>query len=1146
MPLEQTYMKRLEDESLRSDLSFMNEMSQTKPTPSPSTTETTTTTDVVKDIGHGLIELPMQTLGGVMDGLVNDTSELIYDMGHWANDLIDLGQVQWDEKKGFQWAEGMPKDNKLKLPSTPAAQSTTGHIFREASNFIALFLGVGKLKAFQAFQAQSKTGQLSKAALQGFVADYVNKPEGNLSQMIQKHPTLENPINAWLSCNKDCGEMDKRLRTALEGMGVGVATEGLIKGLKILKQTRQVKKTIVDKQLLPEAALDQKTVEQATKTTLIGNQNDPLIISPDKLTEKTNQASGELFINWARIDADDDVKRLIQHMVDTNKTPIDKARRGVRTWKQTRLSAEQKDAWSLLNTLNQRGTGATLNAEESVALRELWVRSSTKLNEVAQQAAIDPSQNIQFQFQKMLRVHQAIQEKTIAIRTEAARALNAWKIPVGANLEKLIEFDQVMNQAGGGETSQALAKKMVTLSHDPSAMDTFVRGSKWAQTKEAAAQLWYFSLLSNPHTHMRNFISNITTGFFDVAERKMASVIGHQVAPAEAHAKLIGMVGGFKDAFRITARGRQALLKALGETVKGKPSKGGDLLAEHSQEFGTVYRSAATGKSGYGTGGKIDIGHEGQVAKLSHRWVGESLNNLPLPEALHKAAGVLDTALQWPAKPIDHITMMPSRALQTVDELFKTIGYQSELHAQATRRAWQLAQTGDIAEAQIKDTIADLISDPDEFMRIAASQQAHYLTFTNTPSQDSRIWQTLQNTGHIPIVGRIIMPFPRVVYNISAYTFERTPLAPMVERWRKDMTAGGSHRDLALAKMALGTMALTSAADLSIRGHITGAGSPDWGERSTDQRMQVQPNSVKIGDRYYSYRSMEPLASPLGIAANLVEILAYSGQEENTQIDEITMAASLAIGNQLVSQQYMMGVANLFDAMSDPTRKGEKWFQSLAKAMIPAGLGQYTRSVTDPELHQVENVIDAMKSRIPGLSADVPYTIDLWGRRVNLRSGLGEVYDLISPIYSKQYDPEPVDLELKRLGYFPSNLSRKLSFDGITMDMENHPRAWERLKILAGNALVNDEFGVPVDPVTRAGLKDTLNRVVENRHPLYALYPYMTEGPDGGKALLIRKIINRFRDAAKHQIVKEFPEIGTEIKIRKLERRPYNFEGNAP
>lgn len=1134
--LEQNYHRRLDQAEIDADFAFLDELSQGTPTQSSEPTASEDTS-ILKDIGQGMIEMPLQAAGGVIDGLINDTSELTFDLATWLNKKVNLGQITNDEKGGFQWTSGTPNKNVLRVPSTPKAASTTGGVIREISNFVSLFLGAGKLKAFQKFQAQTKTGRVSKAALQGFIADYVNKPESNLSRLIQSHPTLENPVNEWLACDKDCGEMDKRLRTALEGIGVGLATEGVIGALRLLKQSQKLKDTVAKEEIIPEQLLDTTTVTQHIDTTPLGQTSKPLF-------EQVDEGLGDVYINWARIDSDESIKKLIQSMANRDKTAIDKARRGKRSWTQTKLSAGQSDAWAILKELNQRGKGATLNAEESVALRELWIRSGTKLKELAQTAAVDSNPNVQFQFQKMMGIHRAIQEKAIAVRTEAARALNSWKIPTGGNLEKIMEFDQVMGRIGGVDASQAVAKKITSLQNRPDALDAYVRGAVWTTTQEAAAQLWYFSLLSNPHTHMRNFISNSVTSLFDVAERKTASVLGTNVAPNEATAKLLGMVGGFKDALRITARGRQTLLTAAKETVKGKASQAGNQLAGAADEFGTVYRTAVTGESSLGQGGKVDIGQRGHISKLTHQLVGEKLAKAPLPEALHKAAGLLDTALQIPAKSLDAVTLVPSRALQTADELFKTINYQGELHAQAIQNAWKMAQTGDIAPDQIGAKVADTLADPDEFMRIRAQSQAEYLTFTNMPSHDSPLWQAIRGIGGIPLAGRIIMPFTRVVYNMGGYTFERTPLAPMVRRWRDDMAAGGRARDLALSKMALGTMVLTAAVDLSMKGHITGVGSPDLGERAADRRMKVQPNSVKIGDRYYAYRGLEPLASPLGIAANLTEILAYSQNDENTQTDEIVIAASLAIGNQLVSQQYMMGVANLFDAMSDPTRKGQAWFNALARAMIPAGVGQYTRSVVDTDLHQVENMIDAMKARIPGLSADVPYTIDLWGRKISLRSGLGEVYDMISPIYSKQYAPEPIDLELKRLGYYPQGMPRKLSFDGVNIDMENYPKAWERLKVLAGNEAKTDQYGIPIDPITRAGLKDTLNRVVQQNHAGHPLYNMLSDGPDGGKALEIRQIVRKFRESAKQRLLLEYPEIAAEVKLKKNEAALYNFEGS--
>lgn len=1126
-------VQRMDQDELAADVAFMKELASSSQT-TPKTPDDSTGGDksIIKDIGHGLIELPMQTVGGVIDGLVNDTSDLTFDLAGWLNKKADLGHITWDkDKTSFEWEKGMPSKNVARVPSTPRAKSTTGGIVREISNFVSLFAGVGKLKAFKQFQAQTKTGQIAKGSIQGFVADFVNKPDSNLSNLIQKHPTLENPVNEWLACESDCDEMDKRLRTALEGLGVGAMTEGLIGGLRILKQTREFKQKAIDEEILPEDMLSPKGIRTQTETVLMGKKADPLV-GLDK----------DIKINWSRIDADKDVEKLVESLMPKSKGEINKARRGVRSWKQTALSAEQKNAWSILESLNKRGPGATLNAEESVALRELWVRASTKLNELAQEAAINTNPNVQFQFQKMLNIQKAIQEKVIAVRTEAARTLNSWKIPTGANLEKMIEFDQAMQQAGGVETSQALAKKLTSLQSNPGAMDTFVRGSTWATTQEAAAQLWYFSLLSNPHTHMRNFISNSATTLFDVVERKAGSYLGSNIAPDEASAKMIGMVNGFKDAFRITARGRNALQQTLLQTGKGNLKQASDTLRRNAEEFGPVYRTAVTGQTGYGKGGKLDIGHQGHVAELSHRMVGENLAKIPMPEAFHKAAAMLDTAMQVPAKSLDALSMLPSRSLQTADELFKTINYQGELHAQATMKAWEMVKKGDIKPDQIDDLATDFISNPDEFMRIRANKQAEYLTFTNMPPYDSPVWQAIRGVGRIPLAGRVIMPFTRVVYNIGAYTFERTPMAPFVRRWRRDMEQGGRQRDLALAKMSLGTMALAGAVDLSMRGHIVGVGSPDVRERSAERRMGVQPNSVRIGDRFYSFRGLEPIASPLGIAANLTEILAYAGQEENTQADEIAIAASLAIGNQLISQQYMMGLANLFDAMSDPTRKGEGWFNSLAKSMVPAGVGQYTRSITDPALHQVENMIDAMKSRIPGLSAEVPYTIDLWGRRVNLRSGLGQVYDILSPIYSKQYDPEPIDLELKKLGYYPAQVPRKLSFDGVTIDMEDYPKAWERLKELAGNDLTKTKYGVPIDPITRSGLKDTLNRLVQKNHPGYPFYNMMTDGPDGGKAAQIKAIVSQFRSHAKDQLLEEFPDLKHQVNLRKADQKTFNFE----
>ena len=127
-------------------------------------------------------------------------------------------------------------------------------------------------------------------------------------------------------------------------------------------------------------------------------------------------------INFSRIDAPEDVKTVIQNMADGYRADIDAARRGVRTFEQTALSAEQENAWKILA---ERRTGQPLNAEQSLAARNLWASSGQKLSELAEIAAKTPTEENLFAFRKMLEVHRAVQNEVIAARTETARALGS-------------------------------------------------------------------------------------------------------------------------------------------------------------------------------------------------------------------------------------------------------------------------------------------------------------------------------------------------------------------------------------------------------------------------------------------------------------------------------------------------------------------------------------------------------------------------------------------------------------------------------------------------------------------------------------------------------------------------------------------------
>lgn len=793
------------------------------------------------------------------------------------------------------------------------------------------------------------------------------------------------------------------------------------------------------------------------------------------LAARSDLGGEELYVNFARIDTADDVRSVIGQMADAFKPEIDAGRRGARRgFEAVKLEAEQLDAWE---TLASRRKGAALNDAETVAARNLWAASGVKLQEVAAAAAKNPSEANLFAFRKMLAVHHAIQMEVIAARTEAARALNAWKIPAGGDAERLRQVTALLEQAGGADGTRELAQRIQHL--DPKKfskeLDAVVRGSVFARSRDALLAAWVNGLLSGPKTHLVNMMSNTAVMFHAVAERaagaRLSQLLGtvDGVELGEATAQAFGMVQGLRDAFR------------------------------------NAWKAARTGQTGFGIG-KVD---------------------LPRPRAIGSEAFGLRTE-SWLGKTADaagNVIGLPGRALQAEDEFFKTLGYRMEVHAQALRMASREARAGKIAAKDVKRRAAEIAANPPESVRLGAVDAAAYQTFTRA----SKLGKTVGRfTSNHPTL-RFVLPFVNTPINLFSYTLERTPLAPLMQEFRGAMAKGGADADLALTKMATGTAVMLATADLAMSGRISGGGPQEARRRQTMERTGWQPYSVKVGDRWYSYRRFDPLGSLLGISADMVDILVNSDPSDVSDEDvmEAWTATVAAIASNTMSKTWMTGPAEFFEMMSDPKRYGETFFSRFAGSFVPAIAGEVTRQA-DPNIRAAASVLDGMKRRVPILSKGLPAVRDLWGRERRYQSGLGTVYDMLSPVYSRVEDPEPVDRELLRLDAAVSMPTKSFSVDGVDISLRNRPEAYWRYVELAGNGAKH--------PAWKLGAKDFLNAVIEGRHPLSAVYGKMNDGPDGGKADFIAKWITDYRKLAKRQLLREFPELNDRVQQARRER----------
>lgn len=1046
-----------------------------------------------KDIVRGVVETPRAIVAGARDAIAN-TLSMGDELAGWLEEksrdtplefmnagirFTDKG-VEWMSPKEARTTE--PLNTGELIPDLADPKSVTGQMVKGISQFLTGMAGAGKLLKATGIPKAVGAGGYARTAAQGALANFAafDPHQQRLSNLVQKFPVLQNPVTEYLASDPSDNAAEGRFKNAIEGLGLGMLSDGMAKGIRMLRNATSAKAAA---QSETGAAMAAAEATQGLDDTVFRELGDEAAKPGSKLVDVKlvppasgkGVEKGKVFINFARIDTSEDVKRAMQELADLSAGSIDEARRGVQSFEKIKLNAQQVDAWDVLKS---RRVGEPLNAEQSLAARQLWVTATEQLQTMAERAAQGGDGNL-FAFRKMIAVHAAIQQEVVSARTETARALASWRIPAGASQERLRDVQEILQQHGGSLASQQLAAKIAGLGRAGmyKEMQAVTEKVATASAGDMLQEAWINGLLSNPKTHVANITSNASVMALRTAERsvaaRLARVLGDEgsVAVGEATAQWHGMMSGFRDAFRFAAK------------------------------------SARTGETGYGLS-KIEAPHRAAITS----------------EALNLSS---DSWIGRGADMLGQMFRVPGRALAAEDEFFKTLGYRMELHAQALRQARGEVMAGEIAEGAMKARIADLIDSPPVNLRMEAVGAAEYQTFTNTPGALGQLLS--RATTQVPAL-KILLPFTRTPANVLRFTFERTPLAPLMSQFRANVAAGGARRDLALAQMGLGTMAMMTFADMTLSGQVSGRGTPERGTRQAEMRTGWQPYSVLINGKWYAYNRLDPIGSLIGMAADATETVQFASvaAEEDPDTERLLAAASVAFAGNLVNKTYLSGVSAAIEALNDPQRSAESWLQGLAGSVIPASVAQVAR-IDDPYQRQVYSIMDALRSRTPGLSKDLPPRLNLWGEPIDTSSGLGLGYDMIVPIRTTEGEQEPIDKELIRIEANVTPPGRRTSFDGVTIDLGQNPKAYARYVELSGNALKHPAWGL--------GAKDLLNDIVTGNHPLSPIYQMRSDGPDGGKDVFIRDILLQYRERARVQVLDEFPELSEQVRDGKERQR---------
>jgi len=380
------------------------------------------------------------------------------------------------------------------------------------------------------------------------------------------------------------------------------------------------------------------------------------------------------------------------------------------------------------------------------------------------------------------------------------------------------------------------------------------------------------------------------------------------------------------------------------------------------------------------------------------------------------------------------VIRVPSEAMSRMTNLLYAGNYFGELQALAARQALSEGLEGDAFHARQEY----LAHQPTEDMSEAAHKLATTNTFQNQLSGFAgRIQQAISAKPDVPWLPeslksvsplKFLFPFYRTPVNLLKATFTHaTPYELLNGIARGDTDA--------MARGILGSSISAALGYLALTGHLTGGGPIDFKKEETLRATGWQPYSVRIGNRYYSYRRFEPVALAAALIADGIHGMMHGDSETISQ-----SKADLAVRHVMRSLDdfpFLGTLSNLLQAIHDPVGgRAESFVNRMAGSLVPAAIANLSETI-DPTVRRPQNPLQAIAGRIPGLTHFGPGVVDITGHTVRRQpSALGGA----NPFEWSTDKGDKVVAELAKLGISTSLPPTKLKWRGKTVQLTNAER----------------------------------------------------------------------------------------------------------
>jgi hypothetical protein len=774
----------------------------------------------------------------------------------------------------------------------------------------------------------------------------------------------------------------------------------------------------------------------------------------------------------------------------------------------------------------------------------------------------------------------------LSLQADTGRALRAFGIPLRTLTKKLREegpgiFQRAVDEQAdgilrelGGEARALDALRKIRAAMDEgglagaAGLGSVVRSVGADHGFNILNEVWINGLLSGARTLTINFVGPVLTSMTRPLERVLGgALIGNADEIASGVRQFTGLFRGTSEAFRVAGQAFRNRRGVLSPKLVRPELRTAGKYAESSAHL------------------RAEINGTRRPGAFSPDILGEAGSPLVRSFARSEFGGAMLRAM-------DTIIPLPSAAIGSIDEFTKQINFRSVSRDELHRDAMKLGLKDEALAEYVESGMARVIRDGQaetsgrllrEGMELAnrkglrgtaALDDAKAYLQANFDERSKEIIDTaLQRADEVTATGglekgtlskklqdavvahptlRLVVPFIGTPINLLKFAARRVDVLgpghlagakigllpmPALERTRnvflKDMLSGSPARKAdAVGRLTLGFGTLGFFYGMTASGKITGRGPDEPNRRAALMNAGWRPYSVRVGDRWISYERLDPFAAIVGVAADLHEYAQWTDTSDQDTVTTLGASAVVALSNQLTQKSYLTGIRNFVEALSAPERRAERFLEQLVGSfVVPSAIASGVDLAGDQNMREVRGILDAIRNRIPGLSAGLEPRRNVLGEPIERTRRLGEdtlgqLTRIWMPVAYSEVSDSVVDQQLAMLNHgFGAPSPTRGGVDLLSYRSTSGQTAFDRWQQLHGDVQVGGR-----------DLRTALRQLVTSRR-YQALPAESTPDLESPRVSLVENVIRQYRDRAFDQVLREYSDLRRQYDALGVRRR---------